>query len=217
MTSTESIDKDCKKKSQKTNTNNNTRNNQIKNSSKKRVFNLADFSFINDFHTINNAEEYFKKIAFIDLAVFKLMIEKLRQGIIPLIEFDSKYYPFQHTQFWYIARKKFPDLTVKGYIVSQVNSLQELKEIFALNYYLTSFCSIKISQLKSIEKDLNNTTDMGFKFSQREYAKILEIHHSSLSIAAKTRAENIKNKPIEFSVFDQNTVIDSDTDSSLDW
>jgi len=207
------------KKPQKIKTSNNPSTNKIKKRAKKKVINLSDFSFIKDIRELNKAEEHFLNIAFNNLTAFKLMIEKLQKNSIALIEFDGEYYPVQHAEFWYIAQQQCPDIKINGYITSQVNSLKELKQILALHFYLTTFSSIKMSELKSIEKNLNNIVDMGLKFSQRQYAKILGIHYSSLSIAAKTRAEKIDksagHKQLELPVFNQNIV--SDFDSMCDW
>jgi hypothetical protein len=147
------------------------------------------------------------------------MIEQLQKTSIALIELDSEYYPVQYAEFWYVAKKQYPDIKINSYISSQVKTLEELKQILVLHSYLTTFSSIKMSELKSIEKNLNDIVDLGFKFSQHQYAKILGINQSSLSIAAKTRAENTDkstgHKQLEHDVFNQNIV--NDFDSMFDW
>lgn len=205
------------KKPQKTS--NNASTNKTKKRGKKKVINLSEFSFIKDIIELNKAEEYFINIAFSNLTAFKLMIEQLQKTSIALIELDSEYYPVQYAEFWYVAKKQYPDIKINSYISSQVKTLEELKQILVLHSYLTTFSSIKMSELKSIEKNLNDIVDLGFKFSQHQYAKILGINQSSLSIAAKTRAENTDkstgHKQLEHDVFNQNIV--NDFDSMFDW
>ncbi|MBA6349445.1 hypothetical protein [Colwellia sp. BRX8-9] len=198
---------------------NNASTNKTKKRNKKKVINLSKFSFIKDIRELNKAEEYFLNIAFNNLTAFKLMIEQLQKISIALIELDGEYYPVQYAEFWYVAKKQYPDIKINSYISSQVNTLEELKQILVLHSYLTTFSSIKMSELKSIEKNLNDIVDLGFKFSQHQYAKILGINQSSLSIAAKTRAENTDkstgHKQLEHDVFNQNIV--NDFDSMFDW